>query len=310
MGIMDVFKKKDGAGTAEPGALPVQTETAEAELTEEQIEKIRKQIEENTSRTAYRLVIDADRKPGLTDTKFGGVPYWPAAKIYPEDESGSPLMLLAQLNMQDFAEGEGLPDKGLLQFYISTDDVYGMDFDVQDSQKNFRVVYHAEIDAAVTAEQVLALGIRVSSDRKDEEELYFPVDGEYAVDMRKTEVSMGVSDYRYEEQMRQAARMLGISLGEDRMPWDVLAEDAYNQEAARNEGHWVMGYPYFTQDDPRGYQDLKAYDTLLFQMDSEFAGDGRVEIMWGDMGVAGFFINYEDLKRKDFSKVLYNWDCG
>ncbi len=74
-------------------------------------------------------------------------------------------------------------------------------------------VQAGKAEAELTAEQVLALGIRVSSDRKDDEELYFPV-------------------------------------------------------------------------------------------------DGGVEIMWGDMGVAGFFINYEDLKRKDFSKVLYNWDCG
>ena len=31
--------------------------------------------------------------------------------------------------------------------------------------------------------------------------------------------------------------------------------------------------------------------------------------MWGDCGVGNFFINAEDLKRLDFSNVLYNWDC-
>ncbi len=54
-------------------------------------------------------------------------------------------------------------------------------------------VQTGKAEAELTAEQVLALGIRVSSDRKDDEELYFPVDGEYAVDVCKTEVSMGVS---------------------------------------------------------------------------------------------------------------------
>ncbi len=32
-------------------------------------------------------------------------------------------------------------------------------------------------------------------------------------------------------------------------------------------------------------------------------------ILWGDAGVGNFFINREDLKRRDFSKILYNWDC-
>lgn len=308
MGFLDIFKKN--VETTKSSVSQAQPDMDEAELTEEQIEAIRRQIEKKTVQTAYCLSVNMERKPGLTDTKFGGVPYWPSDKTYPVDESGSPLMLLAQLNMQDFAGDKRLPNKGLLQFYIAANDLYGLDFDVPDSQKNFRVVYHGEIDEAVTSEEALALGIRVSSDTKDGEEIYFPVEGEYAVDVKKTEVSMGVSDYRYEELMHQAAKELGIKPAENQTPWELLLEEVYNQEAAKNEGHWVMGYPYFTQSDPRGYQNLKVYDIMLFQMDSDFARDSGVEILWGDMGVANFFINQEDLRRKDFSKVLYNWDCG
>lgn len=68
-------------------------------------------------------------------------------------------------------------------------------------------------------------------------------------------------------------------------------------------GHKLLGYPSFTQSDPR-YDTYAKYDTLLLQIDSD--GD---DIMWGDCGVANFFINKEDLKNKDFSKILYNWDC-
>lgn len=32
--------------------------------------------------------------------------------------------------------------------------------------------------------------------------------------------------------------------------------------------------------------------------------------MWGDMGVANFFIRREDLLRRDFSRVWYTWDCS
>ena len=53
--------------------------------------------------------------------------------------------------------------------------------------------------------------------------------------------------------------------------------------------------------DPRNDEE---HDVLLFQLDSE---EGSV--MWGDCGVANFFINADALKRMDFSDVLYNWDC-
>ena len=48
-------------------------------------------------------------------------------------------------------------------------------------------------------------------------------------------------------------------------------------------------------------------------MDSDYDykdGEQGKDIMWGDVGVANFFIRPEDLKNKDFSKVLYNWDCS
>ena len=33
------------------------------------------------------------------------------------------------------------------------------------------------------------------------------------------------------------------------------------------------------------------------------------EILWGDCGVANFFISRADLKARNFSNVYYNWDC-
>nr|MCR5080229.1 DUF1963 domain-containing protein [Treponema sp.] len=70
-------------------------------------------------------------------------------------------------------------------------------------------------------------------------------------------------------------------------------------------GHRISGYPYFTQYDPRSADD--GYDVLLLQIDTD--DDGGNQIMWGDSGIANFFIKREDLKKRDFSNVLYNWDC-
>ena len=67
-------------------------------------------------------------------------------------------------------------------------------------------------------------------------------------------------------------------------------------------GSKLLGYPFFTQDDPR--YDNTPYDTLLFQLDST-----EEYVIWGDSGVGNFFINNEKLKNHDFSDVLFSWDC-
>jgi uncharacterized protein YwqG len=66
------------------------------------------------------------------------------------------------------------------------------------------------------------------------------------------------------------------------------------------------GYAFFTQSDPRDYDEaLRAYNVLLLQ----FAMDDEADIMFGDAGVANFFIKEEDLRNRNFRDVLYNWDC-
>ena len=69
-------------------------------------------------------------------------------------------------------------------------------------------------------------------------------------------------------------------------------------------GHKLLGYPACTQSDPRCYnKKYSKYDTLLLQIDTDS------DIMWGDSGVANFFISKEDMKNKKFDNILYNWDC-
>ena len=65
-------------------------------------------------------------------------------------------------------------------------------------------------------------------------------------------------------------------------------------------------YYSYNQDDKT--IDVKADDSpmLLFQMDSEFGGS----IMWGDLGVARFFIKRSDLKARNFENAYMVWDCS
>lgn len=79
-----------------------------------------------------------------------------------------------------------------------------------------------------------------------------------------------------------------------------------------NAGNRVLSYPFFTQYDPRDSMDedkAEYYDTVLLQIDSYWNENNEELILWGDMGVANFFINSEALKNKDFSQVMYSWDC-
>ena len=86
--------------------------------------------------------------------------------------------------------------------------------------------------------------------------------------------------------------------------WDILEEDKKIGEKLFDGGHKIGGFPNFTQSDIREIGD---YDILLLQIDSE--GTEKNEIMWGDCGIANFFIREKDLKELNFYKTIYNWDC-
>ena len=78
-------------------------------------------------------------------SQLGGKPYWVTGKEYPTCD-GKPLILLAQINFDELEQSmEGYPDRGMLQFFISDDDVYGCDFEETVTQK-YRVIYHEKID--------------------------------------------------------------------------------------------------------------------------------------------------------------------
>lgn len=66
------------------------------------------------------------------------------SKEFPTDSKGEKLNLLAQINFdKEKFNDDRLPQKGILQFYISSnDDIYGMNFDEQDKQTDWRVIYH------------------------------------------------------------------------------------------------------------------------------------------------------------------------
>lgn len=217
-----------------------------------------------------------DTKPSIFESKIGGLGYIPHDKDFPTDSNGNQLRLLAQIEC-DKIQLDGFMKTGLLQFWILNDDVAGIDVWGTTNQNGFRVIYYPEIDKTVTKEEIENKFIKNEYD--DDEYNGFPVFCECGMSFEKTE-----NRFNY---------------------YEIEDEDDENEVI----GHKVGGYPYFTQSDPRpDMENGDYYDFLLFQLDTDYIGKEDV-VMWGDSGVGNFFINSEKLKNRDFSDVLYNWDC-
>ena len=261
----------------------------------------------NLSETEYYKIKIHDEKPDLFDSKIGGLPYWVEGKDYPKDKDGKKLFLLAQINFDKEETSSPLPTRGLLQFFISDDDIMGVDYDNQTAQTNFRVIYHETIDYAITEESIEKQGIPSSEKAENS-----PVSGQFKISLTKTKGYITIPDIKFEKIFKQAyEEVYGKKLNEGENYYTVFKseevnkiEDGLNSES--NSGyHRMLGYAYFTQDDPRYQKKYENYDTLLFQLDSE-----SKYIIWGDLGIANFFIQKKDLEEKNFSNVLYNWDCS
>ncbi len=281
----------------------------------DRVDELAQLIKDSSVTPMFALKINEERTTSLTSTKLGGLPYWPQGMDYPTTKKGIKLMLLAQLNLGDFGDCDMFPGTGLLQFFVdSDDDCSGMDFDDGTNQNGFRVIWHKDIDPTITEEDVRSLEIPTSFDSWDDF-LGNPLRGEYALDINKTTGWINPATDGFDEAFLACAKQL---LGEEyvagRDDWyDCLARpdsdrifDLFNLEGPQ---HQVFGYPFFTQTDPRSYtESLRDLDTLLLQIDSDGTKEGD-RVLWGDMGIGNFFISKEALRRGDFSRVLFNWDC-
>lgn len=281
-------------------------------LEPEKVQLLAEALKKKTAMPAYKLQILENEKPDIFMSKFGGLPYWDLSKEYPVDSNGAKMMLLAQINFTDAAlEDERLPKRGMLQFFIwAADDdgyecLYGIDSETLDTQRNWRVVYHEEIDRTVTREQIVQLGVPTNA-AVDEENT--PIYEEVAVKIEKTTAYMYLRDDRFDDMAEETLKELFGKNVRKKYAFDYDSEEneAYFGDFFP-EGHRILGYPICTQPQLGAHMDEKArnyYDTLLFQMDSDAYAE------WGDAGVANFFINGEALKNCDFSRVWYYWDCG
>src|SRR5699024_2052935 len=147
--------------------------------------------------------------------------------------------------------------------------------------KDFRVVYHPELDPTLAPEQIQTLDLPTHV----EADLCTPVIREAAFTAEKTVGYMGPGDRRFAALFRAVVRAAtGEDIGDQNeyQYFDNVDRDYfYDQLSAA--GHRLLGCPLFIQGDPRGKD--SPYDTLLFQLDSDMTDDQEDLVLWGDCGV-------------------------
>lgn len=281
-------------------------------------------LEKSRVKMVRIILKNSDEKLPLIASKVGGMGYLPMGETYPSQVDGKPLALLVQINFSELSNAvdltqlpQPLPDNGILQIYIGNTDLYGADFDHPYPSDTYQVRYWPDTNLPVNQVDLDEAMASIKATFLEEDYgLPFDVNDEFALTFEQAIQSCNLNAYNpyevtekkssekselYDEDyIASALKAKGL---DDVDPYDII--DTYH-ELAGIAGHQMLGYPYFTQTDLREYNKSLRQHILLFQLDS----DDDIDIMWGDMGVANFFITPEALLARDFSQLVYNWDCG
>lgn len=259
---------------------------------------------EDSRKEAMALSLENNGELGVLISKVGGFGYFPKSEVYPVNNAGQPLSLLAQLNFSELPPLRNYPTKGLLAFYIDEfDDLLGCDFENPLNRVGYKVLYFPECDE----ELAYSKGELEDLFRRFSEIERYPVVGE-EYQLTGTLENQYVTSDSVEFEAAYKSDFYGFF--EKSYPDADEAESKMDElfDIGINSPNLIGGYPSFTQTDPRIRMPEFKNDQLLFQLSSTDYGDD-VQIIWGDSGIGNFFINPVDLVNQDFSKTWYNWDC-
>ncbi len=275
-------------------------------ITHNNINKAIETIRNNNTREYIRILAEENDNLGVFSSKFGGVPYIANDAAIPVDSDNNQLALLAQINCGELPENELYPKVGLLQFWIARNSNFGMD-----NKDSYCVEYIEKIDETVSEEDILEKYDILDEDNNEEYSPFKRKNTSFSLTFEKGLSTITSTDCRFED--------IALKTIQDLFPdeqisdlYDDLENDVYNTLFKSFEGvqHAIGAYPTFTQWDPRNPDNTDTYDVMLLQIESMWSNDSNGnEIMWGDSGVANFFINSEKLEKLDFNDVLFNWDC-
>ena len=240
---------------------------------------------------SLQLETAPNRPAGPGGTRIGGPAWLPDGEAWPRGRDGRPMEFLAQLDFAELPRLPDFPEAGLLQFFIARDDRFGADYD-DPARSEVRLIWRAEppvggrlhaqgpLDPLVDSspfidEAARATGQSLSATRSSR------MPSHDSVEVEKLLAQMGIAN---------AANV------------DDLVDPLLDMDEPPNR--FVGGHPRFVQWDFRKPGFLDDYDRVLLQLDSQSG------LIWGDCGWAVFMIRRADLIARDFSRVLFSWDCS
>jgi hypothetical protein len=275
-------------------------------ITLEDINIVIEEIKKNNSRECVNIIIEENNSLNLTDSKFGGLPYISTDADTPKDSNDNQLALLAQINCSDLPENTLYPKDGLLQFWISRNDDFGLD-----NKKDYCVKYIENIENNITKESILTKYKLLDEENNEEYSPFNKKNTSFALKFEKGISTITSTDFLFEDIALKTIHELFPDENIEDL-YDDLERDVFNTlfKAFKGVDHAIGAYPTFTQWDPRNPEEKDAYGITLLQVESHWDNDSNSSgIMWGDSGVANFFINKEKLEHLNFEDVLFNWDC-
>lgn len=229
------------------------------------------------------------------DSKVGGVPYRPLDMQWPADSAGRPLHFLAQINFAQLPHLPRFPDAGILQFFVGEDLGWlGCHFSVEDAPvyDTYRVVFHER-----PYEDPALLRVDVPPYEN-------PEDGPFIrpVELRMTGTLVELPISPDDRNFRAALNWTATT--PDRYVLGEQLHGVYQEACAAVHPtlDQIGGYPAFRQSDPRN---AGQSHRLLFQL----ASNEDLGFVFGDVGIMNFFIQPDDLRKGDFTRVVYYWDC-
>ena len=275
-------------------------------ITLEDINIVIEEIKKNNSRECVNIIIEENNSLNLTDSKFGGLPYISTDADTPKDSNDNQLALLAQINCSDLPENDLYPKEGLLQFWISRNNEFGLG-----NKKDYCVKYIKNIEDNITKKSILNKYKLLDEENSEEYSPFSKKNTSFALKFEKGISTITSTDFLFEDIALKTIHELFPDENIEDL-YDDLERDVFDTlfKAFSGVDHAIGAYPTFTQWDPRNPEEKDAYGITLLQVESYWNNDSNNNgIMWGDSGVANFFINKEKLEHLNFEDVLFNWDC-
>ncbi len=247
----------------------------------------------------YFGLTPSENIPDIYSTKLGGVPYMPKDAEYPCGRDGKPLRLLAQLNFDEFPHLQYYPS-GILQFFCKDDFKFGMNTKNLSEQENFRIVYY---DTITDRENLMSENEMPTIE--EQPFATFPIKKETALTPSEVKTdTLKLGDYRFENLLLEFAKLYKLCPKKTKSMIDLpetLKDTVYNSFSQKCTA--IGGYPSFKKDPRETNSELRSCDEVLLRLDTTDL-NGYID----GFSSCCFLISMENLRNRDFSKVVYYWE--